>query len=105
MEKIKQLLQEMEFKVYQTIVYIKFKDTTNITNISQQIRGLEHVTIVNNKTDKTDLKPHGFLQIKVITIKTGIETFHKVKEEAIRSMPDLTFFNFKDDKIHLIETI
>ena len=32
-------------------------------------------TVVNNKTDKEDLEPRGLLELKVVSLKPGGETF------------------------------
>jgi hypothetical protein len=75
--KLIKLLNEIQFFMYQTLVYVEFDDSTNITDVAQLIRSVRYVTVVNNKTDKEDLEPRGLLEIKVVTTKPGTETFNK----------------------------
>lgn len=105
MIKLTNILQEMKFSMYQTLVYVEFNDQTNITDIAQLIRSVRYVTVVNNKTDREDLKPRGLLEIKVITLKPGMETFEIVKAEALKSIPDLKKFKFSVQKLHKVDDI
>jgi hypothetical protein len=54
MVQLTNLLNEVTYSMYQTLVYVEFSDETNVTDIAQLIRGLRYVTVVNNKTDKED---------------------------------------------------
>lgn len=101
----KKLLQEIEYSLYQTMVYVEFKDTTNITAIAQIIRSLQYVTVVNNKTDKEDLKPRGLLLVKVLTPKTGKDTFDIIQKTALKSIPELTKFKYSIQQLQKIEEI
>lgn len=105
MIKLQDLLREITFSMYQTLVYVEFSDTTNITDIAQLIRGIEYVTVVNNKTDKEDMEPRGLLEIKVVTTKTGVDTFEIVKREALKRIPDLKKFKYSTKQLHKVEEI
>lgn len=105
MIKLKDILNEVTFSMYQTLVYVEFSDTTNITDIAQLIRGVKYVTVVNNKTDKEDLEPRGLLEIKAVTTKPGLETFELVKKEALASIPDLKKFKYSTKQLHKVEEI
>jgi hypothetical protein len=85
--KLTNLLNEVTYSMYQTLVYVEFSDETNVTDIAQLIRGLRYVTVVNNKTDKEDLEPRGLLRIKSGSLKPGQETFELIKNEAIEDNP------------------
>lgn len=103
--KLQDLLNEVTYSMYQTLVYVEFSDETNITDIAQLIRGLRYVTVVNNKTDKEDLNPRGLLQLKVVTLKPGVETFELIKKEAISTIPTLKKFKYSTKQLQKIEEI
>ncbi len=105
MIKLADLLNEVTYSMYQTLVYVEFDDSTNITDVAQLIRGVKYVTVVNNKTDKEDLEPRGLLEIKVVTLKTGQETFELVKKEALASIPTLKKFKYSIKQLHKVEEI
>ena len=103
--KLADLLNEVTYSMYQSLVYVEFSDETNITDIAQLIRGLRYVTVVNNKTDKEDLNPRGLLQLKVVTLKPGQETFELIKKEAITTIPTLKKFKYSTKQLQKIEEI
>jgi ABC-type amino acid transport substrate-binding protein len=105
MIKLADLLNEVTYSMYQTLVYVEFDDSTNITDTAQLIRAVKYVTVVNNKTDKEDLEPRGLLEIKVVTLKTGQETFELVKKEALASIPTLKKFKYSIKQLQKIEEI
>jgi hypothetical protein len=103
--KLADLLNEVTYSMYQSLVYVEFSDETNITDIAQLIRGLRYVTVVNNKTDKEDLNPRGLLQLKVVTLKPGAETFELIKNEALKTIPTLKKFKYSTKQLQKIEEI
>lgn len=103
--KLQDLLNEVTYSMYQTLVYVEFSDETNITDIAQLIRGLRYVTVVNNKTDKEDLNPRGLLELKVVTLKPGQETFELIKNEAIKTIPTLKKFKYSTKQLQKIQEI
>jgi len=103
--KLTDLLNEIQFYMYQTLVYVEFSDTTNITDIAQLIRSVKYVTVVNNKTDKEDLEPRGLLEIKVVTTKPGQQTFEEVRAEALKLIPELKKFKYSTKQLHKIEDL
>ena len=103
--KLQDLLNEVTYSMYQTLVYVEFSEDTNITDIAQLIRGLRYVTVVNNKTDKEDLNPRGLLELKVVTLKPGQETFELVRKEAMTSIPTLKKFKYSTKQLQKIEEI
>ena len=103
--KLADLLNEVTYSMYQSLVYVEFSDETNITDIAQLIRGLRYVTVVNNKTDKEDLNPRGLLQLKVVTLKPGQETFELIKNEALKTIPTLKKFKYSTKQLQKIEEI
>ena len=103
--KLADLLNEVTYSMYQNLVYVEFSDETNITDIAQLIRGLRYVTVVNNKTDKEDLNPRGLLQLKVVTLKPGQETFELIKNEALKTIPTLKKFKYSVKQLQKIEEI
>lgn len=103
--KLQDLLNEVTYSMYQTLVYVEFSDETNVTDIAQLIRGLRYVTVVNNKTDKEDLNPRGLLQLKVVTLKPGQETFELIRKEALSSIPTLKKFKYSTKQLQKIEEI
>lgn len=103
--KLQDLLNEVTYSMYQTLVYVEFSEDTNITDIAQLIRGLRYVTVVNNKTDKEDLNPRGLLELKVVTLKPGQETFELIKNEAMKTIPTLKKFKYSTKQLQKIEEI
>jgi hypothetical protein len=103
--KLTNLLNEVTYSMYQTLVYVEFSEDTNITDIAQLIRGLRYVTVVNNKTDKEDLNPRGLLELKVVTLKPGQETFELIKNEAMKTIPTLKKFKYSTKQLQKIEEI
>ena len=103
--KLVKLLNEIQFFMYQTLVYVEFDDTTNITDVSQLIRSVKYVTVVNNKTDKEDLEPRGLLEIKVVTTKPGTETFELVRAEALKLIPELKKFKYSTKQLQKIKDL
>jgi hypothetical protein len=103
--KLKDLLNEVTYSMYQNLVYVEFSDETNVTDIAQLIRGLRYVTVVNNKTDKEDLNPRGLLQLKVVTLKPGQETFELIKKEAMSTIPTLKKFKYSTKQLQKIQEI
>jgi hypothetical protein len=103
--KLADLLNEVTYSMYQNLVYVEFTDDTNVTDIAQLIRGLRYVTVVNNKTDKEDLNPRGLLQLKVVTLKPGQETFELIKNEALKTIPTLKKFKYSTKQLQKIEEI
>jgi hypothetical protein len=103
--KLADLLNEVTYSMYQSLVYVEFSDETNITDIAQLIRGIRYVTVVNNKTDKEDLNPRGLLQLKVVTLKPGAETFELIKNEALKTIPTLKKFKYSTKQLQKIEEI
>lgn len=105
MIKSTQLLKEIEYSMYQTLVYVEFQDTTNITTIAQILRSIHYVTVVNNKTDKEDLQPRGLLLVKVLTPKTGKDTFDLVQRAALKAIPELKKFKYSLKQLQKIEEV
>lgn len=103
--KLQTLLNEVTYSMYQSLVYIEFSDETNVTDIAQLIRGLRYVTVVNNKSDKNDLEPRGLLQLKVVSLKPGAETFELIKKEAMATIPTLKKFKYSTKQLQKIEEI
>lgn len=103
--KLRDLLNEVTYSMYKTLVYVEFSNETNITDIAQLIRGLRYVTVVNNKTDKEDLEPRGLLQLKAVTLKPGQETLELIKKEALASIPTLKKFKYSVKQLQKIEEI
>ena len=99
------LLNEVTYSMYKNLVYVEFSDETNITDIAQLIRALRYVTVVNNKTDKEDLNPRGLLELKVVTLKPGQETFELIKNEAMKTIPTLKKFKYSTKQLQKIEEI
>lgn len=103
--KLQDLLNEVTYSMYQTLVYVEFSEDTNITDTAQLIRALRYVTVVNNKTDKEDLNPRGLLELKVVTLKPGQETFELIKNEAMKTIPTLKKFKYSTKQLQKIEEI
>lgn len=99
----RQLLNEVKYTMYRTLVYVEFADETNITHIAQVLRSLKYVTVVNNKTDKEDLEPRGLLLIKVLTTKPGQQTYELVRRDALNNIPELKKFKYSIKQLQAIE--
>ena len=106
--KIRQLISELtekHFKLYQTIAYVEFEDTTNITNIAQLVRSVKYVTVVNNKSDKEDLRPRGLLLIKALTPLTEEQTFDQIKKDSLATIPELKKFLYSKKHLEKVKDI
>lgn len=94
------ILSETEFSMYSTICYVEFNEEANITEISQLIRALPRVTVVNNKSKREDEKANrGYLLIKIITTKPSTEAFAEMKQAALRDIPAMKKLNYLPDQI------
>lgn len=100
----KKLLSEIGEKMYQALVYIEFIDTTDITHVIQLIRALPEVTVVNNRSDKEDLNPRGYISVKLITKRTGVEAFATLKTTALSKVAEVRKFNYVPENIRRIES-
>ena len=98
--KLVDLILEAGEKMYETLVYIEYQEDTDITFVIQLIRALPDVTVVNNRSDKDDPRPRGYVKIKLITRKTGEEAFNKLKTTALEQITELKKFNFVPENIH-----
>ena len=103
--KLKQIISEIQFTMYQTMVYVEFVETTDITTISNLIRSLDMVTVVNNRSDKEDLQPRGYLLVKIITTKPGRESFNYLASIALKKIPELKKFNYSPEHIEKLKAI
>ncbi len=99
------ILNEIQYKMYQTYVYVEFDDSTNITDIAQIIRSMKYVAVVNNKTNKEDLKPRGLLLVKAVTTKPGEETFELIKKESLGTIPELKKFVYSVKRLEKVEDL
>ncbi len=99
------LKEEKTYSLYETYVMVEFDDDTNITDISQILRSMPYVTVVNNKTDKEDKNPRGVLQMKVLTLKPAMETFEEVKKAALTQIPKLRTFKLSTKRIQKIDEL
>ena len=103
--KLKQIISEIQFTMYQTMVYVEFVETTDITTISNLIRSLDMVTVVNNRSDKEDLKPRGYLLVKIITTKPGRESFNYLSNIALKKIPELKKFNYSPEHVEKLKVV
>ena len=100
--KLDSLVNEVSYKQYETLVYVEFKDDSNISTIAQIVRALPYVAVVNNKSDKDEHEPRGLLLIKCVSTKTARETFDKLQELAL-GIPDITKFKYSEKNLEVKE--
>lgn len=95
------IMSEVVYSMYQCLVYVEFDDNSDndITHVAQLVRALPRVTVVNNRSDKTDKSPKGYLLIKTISTKSGSETYAQLKKDALSSIGYLKKFNYVDQHI------
>lgn len=103
MIQLEQLIAETQFKMYKTYVYVEFKEDTDITTIAQIVRALDKVAVVNNKSNKEDERPRGLLLIKVVTVQPALETFQKLQQDAMSTIPELKKFQFSERHIEQVD--
>ena len=91
MIKFKDILSEIEFNTYQTMVSVVFSEDMGSAKIAEMLRALPGVTTV---TFGTELGPtrHTF-KIKLITQKTPQEAFNSFKENAVTRYPPVKVVN------------
>lgn len=97
--KLSKLILEAGEKMYESLVYIEYIDDVDTTYIIQLIRALPEVTVVNNRSDKDDPRPRGYVKIKIITRKPGAEAFSSLKEVALKDITELKKFNYVPENI------
>jgi|DEB0MinimDraft_10_1074344.scaffolds.fasta_scaffold20270_2 hypothetical protein len=97
--KLSDIILEAGEKMYETLAYIEYTGDVDITRIIQLIRALPEVTVVNNRSDKDDPRPRGYVKIKLITNKTGVEAFNNLKQNALNDITELNKFNFVPENI------
>lgn len=87
MIKLIKLLLEQEMSVFQGYVKVHYTEGMNATEITDIIRAIEGVTIVDSKGDNDDTN-NVVLLIKIRTISSGqnagLSAFEKVKQKAIK---------------------
>ena len=97
--KLSELILEAGEKMYESLVYVEYADDVDITYVIQLIRALPEVTVVNNRSDKDDPRPRGYVKIKIITRKPGAEAFSALKEIALKDITELRKFNYVPENI------
>jgi hypothetical protein len=102
---LNKIISEIQFTMYQTMVYVEFTDTTDITTMANLIRSLDMVSVVNNRSDKEDLEPRGYLLVKIITTKPGKESFAYLRSIAIKKIPELKKFNYSPEHIEKVKVM
>ena len=78
--KLSQIISEIEFKTYQGMVKIVYKDD-NTARIGELVRALPGVTTVTLTTDLG--KDRQVFKVKLISQKSGQEAFNALKNNAI----------------------
>lgn len=101
--RLAKLLNEVEFRMYKTYVYVEFSPETDITTIAQLIRSVDKVAVVNNKSNKEDPRPRGLLLIKVITTTPAAQTFQEVQKAALTTIPELKKFQVSERHIEQVD--
>lgn len=77
--KLLQLLTEIEFKTYEAMVKVVYKDST--TKLAELLRALPGVTTVTLASDLG--KGRQVLKVKLISQKSAIEAFNSFKNNAM----------------------
>ena len=101
--KLADMLNEVSYKQYETLVYVEFKEDSNISTIAQIVRALPYVAVVNNKSDKDEHEPRGLLLVKCVSTKTAQETFEKLKDLALTTVPEITKFKYSAKHLEVKE--
>ena len=91
MIKLKDILLEVEFDTYQTMVSVVYSEDTGSSEIAEMLRAMPGVTTVAFGTELGPTR-HTF-KIKLITQKTAKEAFDAFRENAVTRYPPVKLVN------------
>jgi len=91
MIKLLNILSEVEFDTYQTMVSVVYSEDTGSSEIAEMLRAMPGVTTVAFGTALGPTR-HTF-KVKLITQKSPQEAFDSFKENAIKRYPPVKVVN------------
>jgi hypothetical protein len=98
--KLAKLLLEEEFKMFQTLFYLEFDDSSmDVSTLANIVRGIDLVAVVNNKSDKEDPRPRALFKIKIATTKPPKESFEQVKNDCMTKISEVKKCQFSERHI------
>jgi len=94
MIKLAELLENMDSETYEIKVLVISKADFNITDILDEIRGIQKVTIVNNETppemrSKSQTQEYTKIGMKFVTRTSPQQTLEQIKEDILSSKVDI----------------
>jgi len=98
--KLAKLLLEEEFKMFQTLFYFEFDDSSmDVSTLANIVRGIDLVAVVNNKSDKEDPRPRALFKIKIATTRPPKESFEEVKNACMTKISEVKKCQFSERHI------
>ena len=86
--KLLDLINEINYSVYQGMIRVTYAEDSGINEISDLFRALPGVTILT-QAGHNELNHTAVFKIKVVSTKTGEEAFKHVKSLALTKIPSV----------------
>jgi hypothetical protein len=86
--KLKQLINEITFNMYQGLVRVGHTDETTASEVADFVRAMPGVTRVTPVDSNEDLNTVIF-KVKILTAKPGPVVFEKLKKDTFRLVPNI----------------
>jgi len=86
--KIKDLINEITFNIYQGLVRVGHSDKTSASEVADFVRampGVTRVTAVDSNEDTNTV----VLKVKILTAKPGPVIFEKLRKDTFRLVPNI----------------
>ena len=86
--KLRDLLTEITFTMYQGLVRIKHSDETTASEVADFVRampGVTRVTAIDSNEDTNVV----VLKVKILTSKPGSVVYEKLKKDTFRLVPNI----------------
>lgn len=86
--KLKQLINEITFNIYQGLVRVGHSDKTSASEVADFVRampGVTRVTAIDSNEDTNTV----VLKVKILTAKPGPVIFEKLRKDTFRLVPNI----------------
>ena len=86
--KLKQLINEITFNIYQGLVRVGHSDKTSASEVADFVRampGVTRVTAIDSNEDTNTV----VLKVKILTAKSGPVIFEKLRKDTFRLVPNI----------------
>jgi hypothetical protein len=100
--KIKKLLNEIAFSMYQGLVRVSHTEEITASEVADFVRampGVTRVTAIDSNEDTNVV----ILKVKILTAKTGSAVFEKLKQDTFKLVPNIKKVELSIKSIEKIE--